>query len=523
MQQDQREAHVSVWMARTDMPMREPLAEDLHTDVCIVGAGIAGMMTAYELVRQGRSVVVLDDAPRRQGLTWRTTAHLSNALDDGYVFIEQVRGHREARLAAESHGAAIDRLEAVSRDAGIDCDFARVDGYLFLGPNDTPETLDREMAAAHRAGLSGVERLPRAALPSFDTGPCLRFPRQGQFQPLRFLAGLAQAVEREGGRLCMGTRVSDVTGGAPVRVVTTSGRTVTAGAVVVATNTPVTNRVFMHTKQAAYSTYVIGVPVPKGSVPPGLYWDTLEAYHYVRLERGPAASDEATDILIVGGEDHKSGQVPPGPEPYSLLEAWARQRFPMMGEVAFRWTGQVMETFDGLGYIGRNPTDDNVFIATGDSGHGMTHGAIAGMLLSDLILGRTNPWAALYDPARQVFHGGAGIARWLSENANVARQTLDWISPGEVASEDAIRPGSGAILRKGLRKLAVSRDADGTLRRHVANCTHMKCIVHWNPWEKTWDCPCHGSRFEATGRVLHGPANAGLEEPVGNGGEGKTE
>ncbi|EHJ46958.1 FAD dependent oxidoreductase [Solidesulfovibrio carbinoliphilus subsp. oakridgensis] len=519
MQQDQPEPRASLWMATADMPFRDALAEDLRVDACIVGAGVAGLMTAYELVRQGRSVAVLDDAPRRQSLTWRTSAHLSCALDDRFEYIERVRGEKEARLAAASHGSAIDRLEAVALEEAIACEFTRVDGYLFKPPADASDILDKELAAAHRAGLVDVALLPRAPLPSFDTGPCLIFPRQAQFHPLKFLAGLGEAVERRGGRLFFGTRVRDVAGGSPVRVTTTSGRTVTAGAVVVATNTPVTNRVLPHTKQAAYSTYVIGAPVSKGAVPPGLYWDTLDPYHYVRLGTGVDGAAGETDILVVGGEDHKTGQVPPGPEPYQLLEVWARKRFPMMGQVAFRWTGQVLETFDGLGYIGKNPTEANVYIATGDSGHGLTHGAIAGMLLSDLILGRSNAWTELYSPARQVFHGGAGIARWLGENLNVTRQTLDWISPGEVATEDRIAPGTGAVVRKGWGKEAVWRDAAGGLHRQVANCTHMKCIVHWNPWEKSWDCPCHGSRFDEAGRVLHGPANRNLEATSAEGGD----
>ncbi len=520
MQQEQSEPRLSLWMATATVPTREPLAEDVRVDVCIVGAGIAGMMTAYRLLRQGRSVVVLDDAPRRQGLTWRTTAHLSNVLDDGFAYIEGVRGIEASRLAAESHGAAIDHLEAIVRDEGIACDFARVDGYLFLSPGQIEDVLDKEWAAASRAGLGEVELLPRAPLAFWDSGPCLRFPRQGQFHPLKFINGLTQAVERAGGRLHTGTRVTEVRGGSPARARTANGRTVTAGAVVVATNTPVTNRVFMHTKQAAYSTYVIGVPVPRDAVPLALYWDTAEPYHYVRLQRDadrpdgePGTGAAPPDILVIGGEDHKSGQVLPGTDPYARLEAWARERFPMMEQAAFRWSGQVMETFDGLAYIGRNPLDENVYIATGDSGHGITHGAIAGMLLPELILGRQHPWAELYAPSRQAFHGGGGFTRWLGENLNVTRQTFDWIGPGEVDAEDRIAPGSGAVMGTGPRKVAVSRDEAGGLHYHGANCTHMKCIVHWNPWEKTWDCPCHGSRFDASGRVLHGPANRSLKAP----------
>jgi Rieske Fe-S protein len=214
------------------------------------------------------------------------------------------------------------------------------------------------------------------------------------------------------------------------------------------------------------------------------------------------------DVLIVGGEDHKTGQEDDGADRFSRLEAWARQRFPM-GTVEFRWSGQVIEPVDGLGYIGRNPGDKgHVFVATGDPGHGMTHGTIAGMLISDMILGRPNDWERLYDPSRKSLRSAAEYVR---ENVNVARQYVDYVTPGEVRSEADIRPGEGAVIRHGLRKLAVYRDEAGALHRASAVCPHLGCIVHWNSLERTWDCPCHGSRFSVDGAVLNGPALGGLE------------
>ena len=505
----------SVWMATTAMPQRAALAEDTGADVCVVGAGIAGMTTAYLLARAGRSVVVLDDGPIAGGQTQRTTAHLSNALDDRYFEIERLHGAQGARLAAESHTAAIDRIEAIVRDEQIDCDFERLDGYLFLPPGEAGDVLDRELAAAHRAGLTAVERLPRAPLAPFDTGPCLRFPGQGQFHPLKYLAGLARAIERDGGRIFTGTHAASIEGGTPARVKSAAGPTVTADAVVVATNTPVNDRVAIHTKQAPYLTYVIGARVPRGSVARGLYWDTLDPYHYVRLQALPAegGADEpqgspGDEVLIVGGEDHKTGQADDQPERYARLEAWARERFPTMQGVEFRWSGQVMETIDGLAFIGPNPLDEpNVFIATGDSGMGMTHGTIAGLLLTDLILGRENAWATLYDPARKTLRAAGEFAR---ENLNVARQYGDWLTGGEVGSPEEVRPGMGAVVRRGLTKVAVYRDEQGVLHECSAVCPHLGCIVDWNDAEKTWDCPCHGSRFDRFGAVLNGPANADL-------------
>jgi glycine/D-amino acid oxidase-like deaminating enzyme/nitrite reductase/ring-hydroxylating ferredoxin subunit len=493
--------HQSIWAATAPMPLCEPLSADLQVHVCVIGGGIAGLTTAYLLARAGRSVAVLDDGPLAGGMTQMTSAHLSNAIDDRYTEVERLHGAIGARLAAESHGAAIERIEAISREEGIECEFARVDGYLFLAEGDEEKTLDEELEAAHRAGLRGVTKLARAPFDSFDSGPCLRFPDQAQFHPLKYLAGLAQALQRQGGRIYTGSHADTIEGGSPA-VVRVGPYTVTADAVVVATNVPVNDRVAIHTKQAPYMTYVIGARVPRGSVPAVLSWDTGDPYHYVRI--APFGDD---DLLIVGGEDHKSGQADDTAQRHGRLEAWTRARFPIR-EVVFRWGGQVMETVDYLSFTGRNPLDkDNVYIHTGDSGMGLTHGTIAGMLLCDLILARKNPWAELYDPSRKT----AGAAReYTRENLNVARQYVDWLTPGEVSALQDIAPESGAVMRRGLHKIAVYRDLDGGLHETSATCPHLGCIVHWNSSEKTWDCPCHGSRFDCRGKVINGPANKDL-------------
>ncbi|HEX2068615.1 MAG TPA: FAD-dependent oxidoreductase [Actinomycetota bacterium] len=488
----------SLWMLSEQLRTPPPLREDLRTDVCVIGAGIAGVTTAYLLAKAGKRVVVLDDGPLGGGETGRTTAHLSNALDDRYHVLERLHGSEGARLAAASHGAAIDRVEAIVREESIDCDFRRLDGYLFVPPGDSIDILEAELEAARRAGLVEVALIPRAPLQSFDTGPCLRFPRQGQFHPLSYLNGVIAALERMGGRAYGDTHVTGVEAGPPAQVATESKRTVTADFVVCATNTPVIDWLVIHSKQAAYRTYVIGGPI-SGEIPTALFWDTADPYHYVRL---------AGDILIVGGEDHKTGQEDDGQDRFGLLERWTKDRFPIRS-VEFRWSGQVMEPVDALGYIGRNPGDKaHVFVATGDSGHGMTHGTIAGILISDLILGRSNEWEKLYDPSRKSLKS---TGEYLKVNLNVAKQYTDYVTPGEVRSEDKIRPGQGAIVRHGLKKLAVYRDESGALHRVSAVCTHLGCIVHWNSLERSWDCPCHGSRFGIEGKVLNGPALGELQ------------
>lgn len=503
--EDQQGQTTSLWMTTTTRPVLPPLERDLTVDVGIVGAGIAGLSTAFALVRQGLSVAVVDDGPIGSGQTQRTTAHLSNAIDDRYTEIERIHGEKGARLAAESHTAAIDFIEQACREEVMDADFLRVDAYLVLGAGQSPDLLDRELAAARRAGVPGVELLAQPPLDMHNFGPCLKFPRQGQFDPMKYLVGLTQAILRRGCQVFGGTHVSGVEGGSTARISTKNGPTVhcTKG-IVVATNSPINDWVATHTKQAPYTTYVIGAQVPSDSIPRMLLWDTLDPYHYVRLQKVAGVRD----ILIVGGEDHKSGQAEDQRERFSRLGEWARERFPLMSAVEYRWSGQVMETIDGLAFIGKNPMDkDNVYIATGDSGMGMTHGTIAGILLSDLLLGKTNPWTELYDPARKSIKAAG---EFLKENINVVARYAEWLTSGDVSSADEIPPGGGAVLRRGVTKVALYRDDAGVLHEMSAMCTHLGCVVHWNDNEKTWDCPCHGSRFACEGGVMNGPANRGL-------------
>jgi glycine/D-amino acid oxidase-like deaminating enzyme/nitrite reductase/ring-hydroxylating ferredoxin subunit len=482
-----------VWCGETQPVLFPALEEDLQVDVCVVGAGIAGLSAAYELACAGKSVALLDDGQPGGGMTQASTGHLVSMLDDRYFELEELRGRDAARGAAQSHAAAIDRVEAIVKDEGLDCGFARLDGYLFLAEGDRAETIERELGAAHRAGLSGVTAQRQA--PPGLRGPCLRFPRQGRIDPLAYVRGLARAAARRGVRLYGRSHVDRIEGGSPAHA-WCGGHRVSAGAIVVATNVPVNDRLAIHTKQAPYTTYVIAARVPPGAVPDILAWDTGDPYHYVRMHG---------DLLLVGGEDHKSGQD--GSGRHATLERWARERFPI-GPVEHAWSGQVMEPLDYLAFIGRNPADEgNVYVATGDSGMGLTHGAIAGMLLRDLILGRGSPWAELYDPSRKPT--GAAL-QFAAENLNVARQYAKWLTPGEVRSPEQIAAGEGALLRRGLRKIAVYRDAHGGLHEHSAVCPHLGCLVQWNGSEKTWDCPCHGSKFDALGRVVNGPANRDL-------------
>lgn len=477
---------------------------NVSADVLVIGAGIAGLTTAYLLQKAGKRVIVVDEGQVAGGESVRTTAHISNALDDRYFELQRMHGTEGARLAAQSHAAAIDTIEALIAELQIECDFSRVDGYLFGANESTPDLLDKEHKAAEEAGLA-VTWAQQVPLP-FSTGPGLRFPQQAQFHPLKYLTGLAHAICRLGGTIYSQTHVANIESGKPAWVKVANGAEITAAALVVATNSPINDRYVMHTKQAPYRSYVIGVEIPRGSVEKALYWDTEDPYHYIRVADG---ADDEHDFLIVGGEDHKTGQANDGLDRFSRLAQWTRQRFPQAGEVRYQWSGQVMEPVDGLAFIGQNPRDEeNIYIATGDSGNGITHGTIAGMLISDLILGRTNPWTELYSPKRKSL---LSIGKFAVENANVAAQLGDWLTAGECKSENDIPLHSGRIVRHGLSKYAVYRDEQGALHKCNAKCPHLGCVVAWNDTEKSWDCPCHGSRFAGNGDVICGPSKACLE------------
>lgn len=521
-QEERAGANLSLWEATDHGTTLHPLRGNASADVCIVGAGIAGLSVAYELSHAGHKVIVLDDGAIGRGMTARTTAHLVTALDDRYYNLEKYHGEDGASLAAQSHSAAIDRVERIIELEGIECGFERLDGYLFEPPNESLKNLEKEFDACRRAGLT-VDWVKQAPIEAFDTHPAIRFHWQAQINPLQYLRGLVAAIQRRNGQIFTGTKVEETTGGTNARVMTAQKFTVTTKAIVVATNTPINDRYVIHTKQAPYTTYVIGLQVKHGDVTRALFWDTAERagmetdlgpvpYHYVRLANGERDDEE---ILIVGGEDHKTGQAEDFEQRFQRLEEWARARWPTTGEIRFQWSGQVMEPVDSLGYIGRNPADENnVYVVTGDSGNGMTHGVIAGMLISELIRRGDHAWAKLYDPSRITPRTALDFAR---ENINVATQYTDYLTRGDTGSVDYLKSGEGAVVRCGLKKIAAYRDEDGKLHEMSAVCPHLKCIVHWNRTEMTWDCPCHGSRFDAFGKVLNGPSVANLQPIEHNG------
>jgi glycine/D-amino acid oxidase-like deaminating enzyme/nitrite reductase/ring-hydroxylating ferredoxin subunit len=480
--------------------------QDTKCDVCIVGAGIAGLTTAYMLAKEGKSVIVVDMGPIAGGQTGRTTAHLSWAMDDRFFNLVKYHGEDKAALIGQSHKEAIDRIEAIVAEELIDCDFQRISGFLFLGANQEASSLDKELETIHRLGFQTAEMKHTIPNVPFESGDCIRFPNQAQIHPIKYMNGLANAIERYGGQIYTHQKVEKIEDGKPARVTLDEGQIITAEKVVVASNTPINDVLTIHSKQAPYRTYAVAALIPKDSVPLALYWDTEDPYHYVRV-----AADERSDIydlLIVGGEDHRTGQDDEPHQRFAKLEEWTRRHFPMTMSFQYRWSGQVFEPIDGIGFIGQNPGDENILIATGDSGQGMTHGTIAGYLLTDLVQGRSNPYVEVYDPSRKTLSAGF---EYLKDNLNIAWQYRDYLQLRKGHDTEKIPVGEGAVIQRGLKKVACYKAAEGEVVELSAVCPHLGGIVHWNSVEKSWDCPCHGSRFAVDGSVITGPALHSLE------------
>jgi glycine/D-amino acid oxidase-like deaminating enzyme/nitrite reductase/ring-hydroxylating ferredoxin subunit len=497
----EQELSRSVWM-EVEPPQLPRLIEEHETEVLVVGAGIAGLSSAYELAQAGRRVSVVDRGRFGRGMTARTTAHLAFEIDDYFRELIKMHGRDRARLWYESQSAAVDRIEAICRAESIDCDFVRLDGYFVPAEDKDVDYLRKEVEAAHEVGFTDAEWIETGA--PVTGGSAIRFPRQGRFHPTKYLNGLAAALQQKGARLYQDTDIvalDEADGWITAK--TGAGEIIRARQVVAATNTPFHLRIPIHTKQAPYRTYVIALSLPKGAAPDILLWDTVEpGYHYVRLQPG-----EAEDLLIVGGEDHKSGTEDDGAERTGRLEAWARERWAMAGPVKHRWSGQVFEPADYVPFVGRSPEHQEVYLVTGDSGQGITNGVMSGMLLRDLMSETDMPWAALYAPSRQMHRS---LGEYVKENVEAAKHWVEVVVPPKTPELDEVSAGQGALVRMDGKLIAAFRDDAGELHLRSAICTHAGCTVHWNGFERCWDCPCHGSQFSVDGQVLNGPATQPL-------------
>lgn len=468
-------------------------------DVAIVGAGITGLTTALLLKREGLKVAIVESGPGiASGESLRTTAHLTQVLDERYHGLSSAFGKAGARLIARAKREALEIVEGLVREHQIECAFRRVPGFLYTEHESEMREIQRELRAMRRAGLPA--QLTREVPARFRTRGGIRIDSQADFHPMPYLRALAELVTEGRCRLFLDSPAMEIRDGSSCEVRTQHG-SLLADSVVVATDSPVSSRFTVHSKLASRLTYVIAFPAIGPCLAAGLYWDLDVPYHYLRTHQGH---------VIVGGQDHPVGMDSNPAQRFEALERYARERF---GEISpdFRWSGQVIETPDGLPYIGRAPLSKRVFLAAGFAGNGMTWGTLAGPILRDLLLDRPNAYADLLSPSR-LPKGRASISNWLGENrGNAIRLVGDRLLAAQEKSIAELTPGDGRVIDWSGTPIAVSRDETGAIHSHSPVCPHLGCHVRFNRLEQSWDCPCHGSRFDQEGRVIHGPATRDLE------------
>ncbi len=490
----------SLWDATAPAPRFESVTAGVHVDVAIIGGGITGLTAAILLKTRGKRVAVIENGHIGAGETGRTTAHLTEAIDRRYHSIARTFSKDAARLVAEASRASIEHIASNIRELAIDCRFRRVPGFLYTEKRSYVAEVKQEARAAAEAGLRAkfVSEVP---LP-FPVRGAVLFEDQAQFHPGEYIRGLAARVPGDGSHIFDETHVVDITEGEPC-VIETSGGKVTADSVFQATNVPIKGFTTLHTRDAAYRTYALAYRA-SGNHPDGLFWDTADPYHYTRWQE----TDGGT-FMIVGGADHKTGHEHDTEKCYESVNQFAIEHFGP-GSIEYRWSGQVIEPVDGLPFIGGS---GKMFVSTGYSGQGMTFGTLGAMIVADRIAGRANKFADLFDEKR--IHVRGALKEFVTENVDFpARIVSDRIAQRDVEGKttDAVKAGEGKILSVGGKKIAAYRDQSGRLSCISPVCTHMKCDVAWNSAERSWDCPCHGSRFGVDGRVLNGPARDPLEK-----------
>jgi len=498
----------SLWIESSPLPRFPKLERNAHTDVVVVGGGIAGLTCAYLMTRAGRSVVLLERERLATVDTGHTTAHLTMVIDTRLKELVKTFGRDHAQATWDAGLTAIAQIEEIATEEEIICDFARVPGHLHA-PREPAlgeaASLEEEASLAHELGFD-AEFMPR--VPFIDQ-PGIRFADQARFHPRKYLAGLARLVTERGGKIHEHTNAEEFLD-SPLRV-NANGHTITCADIVIATHTPlvgvrsIVGATLFQTKLALYTSYVLAARVERGQIPDALFWDTADPYHYLRVE-----PHRDHDVVIFGGEDHKTGQADDTTRCFEALERTFKALVPEC-TITHRWSGQVIETPDGLPYIG--PTAEHQYAATGFAGNGMTFGTLGAMMMTDAILGRANPWAGLFDPGRTKIRGGAWD--YVKENKDYLYYLIrDRFAGAEGKSLRALKRGQGKILDLRGQRVAAYRDEQGKTTVRSAVCTHMGCTVDWNEAEKTWDCPCHGSRFKPTGEVLAGPAESPLSDDV---------
>lgn len=493
--------HRSLWMATSPATNYPSLLGDIEVDVAVVGAGITGLTTAWLLKKRGLRVAVIEANRIAASTSGHTTGKITSLQGLTYADLAHEAGDNHARIYAEANQAAIEHIAAIIDEENIDCDFHRAPAYTFTTSREGIPDIEAEVEVARRLGLP-VSFTTETGLP-FQVEGAIRMENQAMFHPRAYLLALADRIDGDGSAIYEQTRATDVTTDSGCEVVTRHGR-VRAGHVVLATQIPFLDRGGFFARTSPSKSYLLASRID-GDVPEGMYLGTGETSHTLR----PYTSANGT-WLIIGGEGHKVGQDEDTRRRYDALEAWTRATFPVR-EITHSWSAQDYIPVDNVPYIGKlTPMSERIFVATGFRKWGMTTGMIAGIILSDTIDGKNHPWLEVFDASRLDITRSA--KKFIAENMNVAmRFVWDRISRIDAGSLDELAPDTGGIVNLDGAATAAYRDPEGDIHAVSPTCAHLGCSLTWNTAERTWDCPCHGSRYDIDGQVFQGPSVRNLE------------
>ncbi|MBS2772350.1 FAD-dependent oxidoreductase [Anoxybacillus rupiensis] len=489
------------WRSSVKLPEFPSLNEDIHVDVAIIGGGISGITTAYLLTKAGSKVALIEADQLLNGTTGHTTAKVTAQHDLIYDELIHHLGTEKAQLYYEACTEAMRWIQTIIHEQNIDCDWKEEDAYIYTHSSSSIQKLINECKAYEKLGIKGglVEDLP-LPLPS---KAALVMKQQAQFHPLKYLTHLIEEITQSGGLIYEQTPAKDVEKGNTLTVITRNNKRITCQHLAVCSHFPFYDGGFYFSRMYAERSYVLGVQI-EGDYPGGMYLSADEPKRSIRY----VTTINGEKLLLVSGENHKTGQGVPTIQHYEALQSFASDMFPVTS-IPYRWSAQDLTTLDKVPYIGAMTAHTpNIYVATGYRKWGMTNGTVAGLLLTDLITGRENRYHHLYTPSR--FYADPSVKHFITQNLDVAKHLIEGKIEPVIRTPQDLANGEGSVVLVNGKRAGAYKDENGSLFLVDTTCTHMGCELEWNSGDRTWDCPCHGSRFSVCGDVVEGPAQQPL-------------
>lgn len=491
----------SFWIESSPSTNYPTLDKDLKVDIAIIGGGLTGIQCAYQLQKEGLSIAVLEAHRIGHGTSGHTTAKITSQHSLIYYKILSQMGTELAKQYASANESAIHEIKKISEENNIDCDYTFQDAFIYTESNEYIQKIQDEVKAASSLGIeaSYIEDIP---FPIPIKGG-IKFQNQAQFHPLKYLISLAKVVHDKGVKIYEETRAVDIEENDNYIITDSQGKKVTAEKVIIASHYPFYNKHGLYFARIyTQRSYIIGIRA-KEKYPGGMYINAEEPARSLRHQSTPEG-----ELILVVGENHKTGQGEDMNKHYKALIDFAEDIF-TVENIPYRWSTQDCMTLDGIPYVGNyTPNTPNLYVATGFQKWGMTNSTASSLLLRDLIVKRESPWSDVYNPSRNTI--AASAKSFLVENADVAKHLLKGkLSP--LSQDVKVEVGEGKVFEVKGDRVGVYKDEQNRL--HIVNttCTHMGCELNWNSAERSWDCPCHGSRFSYEGKILEGPAVSPLE------------